>query len=141
MSAPFQFPVPKPRATGLRGEAFNPYQPQGVVSTGPKPSYENNFMWALMQAGWRLDQIGYQQSIDGGRASRNGLVIDFILYTPSPIPIQVGATWWHRDSGEETLEDARIQNAIGRAPLKCFDVDCDTREHALAWVLREIGRA
>jgi len=98
-------------------------------------------MWALQQAGWRIDQIAYQVPIEGGRASRNGLVIDFVLYTPSAIPIQVGATWWHKDSGEETLEDARISNVFGRPPLRAFDTDCDTKEHALAWVLRTIGHA
>jgi hypothetical protein len=115
------------------------YQQKSADVAPGKPSYENNMLWALLQAGWKMEQIAYQYPIDGGRASRNGLVIDFVLFSPSAIPIQVGATWWHRDSGEEGLEDARIAARFGRLPLRFFDQDVDTKAHALASVLREIG--
>jgi len=136
---PYLFPVHNVRAYPASTQVVEVYQQPDEASG--KPSYEKNALWALLQAGWKLDQIAYQVPIEGGRLSRNGLLIDFILYTPSPIPIQVGSTWWHRDSSLETLEDARISNWFGRLPIRLFDIEVDTHEHALASVLREIGHA
>jgi hypothetical protein len=122
-----------------QGEAVGDLYREAKGEVNSKPAYEMNVLWALLQMGYRMEDIGYQVPIDGGRMSRNGLVVDFVLYTPSAIPIQVGATWWHKDSGEETLEDARILNWFGRLPIRIFDVDADTKEHALAALRRELG--
>jgi hypothetical protein len=116
------------------GELYQ--QAKGEVNT--QPAYEMNVLWALQQMGFRMEDIGYQVPIDGGRMSRGGLVVDFVLYTPTPIPIQVGATWWHKNSAEDTLEDARILNAFGRLPIRLFDTDAYTKEHALAALRREL---
>jgi hypothetical protein len=120
------------------GEPMGDLYKEAKSEPSGKPAYEMNVLWALLQMGYRMEDIGYQVPIDGGRMSRNGLVVDFVLYTPTPIPIQVGATWWHKNSAEDTLEDARILNHFGRLPIRLFDIDADTREHALAALRREL---
>jgi hypothetical protein len=133
---PFPYKVSKFRGIQAGSDITGLYQSKADIAPGTGPSYERNVYWALLQVGYDASQIAYQVPIDGGRMSRNGLIVDFVLYTPSAIPIQVGATWWHRDSAEDTLEDARISNIFGRPPIRFYDDDADTRQHALAAVRR-----
>lgn len=95
---------------------------------------------ALLKAGYDRDQIVGQHPIAGGRAVRGGQIIDFVLYTPMPIPIEVNGEYWHRDSGQEFVKNAEIAAIYGREPVVIWGDECKTDEDALATVIRKIGR-
>lgn len=125
-------------ATGSPMEYQKEGDPYAGLSFGSE--YEKNVYAALRQLGWPVDAIDYQVPIYGGRGIRGGLVVDFVLYTPSPIPMQVQADWWHRDGTQEVTEQAAILERFRRLPIMLKDVDADTLENALSAVMREIGR-
>jgi len=94
---------------------------------------------ALQMAGYK--DIETQVPVRGGRMIKGGQVLDFVLWTPHPIPIALDGTYWHRDSAESFIDSAEIAEEYGRPPVVFYDYDTDTIPHAYAAVLRLLGRA
>lgn len=94
----------------------------------------------MLAAGWPPDQIESQVPVAGGRSVKGGLVVDFVLYTPLPIPIVVNGEYWHRNDDTELLELIKVQDAYGQEPKVIWGDDAETDEEARATVLRLIGR-
>lgn len=106
----------------------------------PGSSLEERIYRALLRSGWDEEQIAAQVPIAGGRSIRGGQVLDFVLYTPIPIPIEVNGDYWHRDSGEEFTDLVTIINIYGREPVVIWGDEAKTDDEALAVVVRKIGR-
>jgi len=107
--------------------------PQSYIIQGKSASlYEYNVALALEKLG--IDYI-FQFSIMGGKMHR-GYVIDFIINTPIPIPLEVNGEYWHRNMALELRQKSDIDaylSQFGYAPLAIlWGKDTDTEEHALS---------
>ena len=110
-------------------------------SKGMGSSLELLIYQALLAEGWRQDQIDIQTPILGGRSRRGGHVIDFVLYTPVAIPINVNGNYWHRNTDKELQADLDIEQRFGRFPVTIWGDKAKDLAQARAEVRRLIGRA
>lgn len=94
----------------------------------------------LLAIGWRADQIEAQSAFAGGRTKPGGQVIDFILYRPTPLPVYVNGEYWHRDRGEDFIEEMEVADEYGVLPVVIWGDECETWEQQQATLLRKIGR-
>lgn len=142
----FKGTIPK-RLRGYQWGKGNPAPkdktPRSAVyrSRGMGSSLELLIYQALLAEGWRQDQIDIQTSILGGRSRTGGHVVDFVLYTPVAIPINVNGNYWHRNTDKELETDLAIQQKFGRAPITIWGDKAKDLTQARAEVRRLIGRA
>lgn len=104
----YQFP-----AKAARGTKVKPPQPAVKIEKIDEPVVLGSRMedWgyrALLALGWDADDITVQRSIDGGRNFPGGQVVDIVLYKPTSCAISFKGEYWHGNSSEETINDARI---------------------------------
>lgn len=104
----YQFPVRKAR--GAKVEVPNPtiQKAGGATATVLGSSMEDWCYYALLALGWPKDDITVQRSIYGGRDFPGGQVVDIVLYKPTSCAISLKGEYWHGNSMEETIDDARI---------------------------------
>jgi len=83
-----------------------------------------------------LFQVWYR----GGRAVLGGQVLDFLVFAPFPIPVQVFGDYWHKGqlAGNDRYLLAQIQQMVGRPPVVIWGSESDTYEKALATVRRKV---
>ena len=64
---------------------------------------------------YNVDYI-FQYSIGGGASVRGGILVDFIVYNPFAIPVEVQGEHWHQEEldAEDRLRAARIEEYFGR---------------------------
>lgn len=79
------------------------------------------------EEGWfaeALDKLGipytYQYPILGGRRVRGGYVIDFLLThtAPQQTAVNLDNAYWHKKTGEEAYETARIEQYCRRYGMR-----------------------
>ena len=92
---------------------------------------------------YRLD-IPFQYQVDffGGRRLRGGMVLDFMAYTPFPVPIMVQGEYWHK--GEQAAEDsyniarlAQVIPGIGQV-VELFGKDLGSIDEAVQAVRKAL---
>jgi hypothetical protein len=76
----------------------------------------------------------FQVEYFGGRRIRGGQVLDFLVYSPLPVPLQVYGEYWHE--GQMAADDQYKLNiltqAIGKEPEIIWGKDSETVEEAQA---------
>lgn len=143
---PWAIPHPtSPRAGrgAAATEAIKPALPAEKKKTYDKGEFgsttEQRVYLALLQLGFSKDSIEAQVDLDGGRSRKGGQVVDFVLRTPMPVPIRVQGTYWHRDSGQEQLEEQAILKEYGAQVVDIWDTQALTVEMAVENLRRLIG--
>ncbi len=108
----YQFPVKQPRAaTRVRPPTGATRKERKVEPEIALPFGSKLEKWgfkALLQLGYKPDQIRTQANWFGGREWPGGQVIDIIVYKPYACAISFKGDFWHKDSGEELFDDARL---------------------------------
>lgn len=94
---------------------------------------------ALALEHWKMT-FQFQVSIYGGRTVRGGLVVDFVVYNPLPIPIQVHGEYWHTGAkgAYDVLEDAAIEHKFGHPPVIFWGAELASLEMAIAGVREKL---
>ena len=47
---------------------------------------------------WKLQiDFRFQVPVMGGRDRKGGFIVDFVAYTPLPVPIEVFGNYWHEN--------------------------------------------
>lgn len=82
----------------------------------------------------------FQYSIWGGNRVRGGATIDFVVYNPYPIPVEVYGQYWHNQrTADDSFRMARIRQYFGREPVIITDDLLESQEEADAAVVRYIA--
>ena len=95
---------------------------------------------ALLKLGWRQQDIEIQTPILGGRSKRGGQVLDFVVYRPSPLPIEANGDYWHRDEEREYLATVEAFAAYGVYPVIIWGSEATTPDETYQVVLNRVGR-
>jgi hypothetical protein len=106
------------------------------------PTQSNLELWcylALLELGWRDEDIALQTPLMGGRQIKGGAVVDIILYKPQPCAISLKGRYWHGNNEEEFLEDARLSAEFPEYVV-IWDDEAPTYEAMREVVLQRIGR-
>ena len=108
MPVAYQFP-----AKTVRGTKVKPPQPFDKEMKDDAPTMLGSRMedwgyYALLELGWKPEDITTQRGIDGGRSLPGGQVVDIVLYKPTSCAISYKGEYWHGNPDEETFDDARI---------------------------------
>jgi hypothetical protein len=97
--------------------------PRGIVATKPE--------WAIY---WALERLGkvpdvdfsFQSSRAGGRLEFGGAVLDFLLYDPPYLGINVQGIYWHYQfGGERRAHDAMVRMMIESYGVHLIYIDED----------------
>lgn len=100
--------------------------PRGVVATKPE--------WAIY---WALQRLGKVEGIDfsfqssraGGRLELGGAVLDFLIYNPPGIGINVQGIYWHYQfGGERRAHDAMTRLMLESHGIHVIYIDEDAAE-------------
>ncbi len=103
-------------------------------------SLEQRIYNALLAVGWRRDAIEIQTPILGGRSTKGGQVLDFVVYRPTPVPICANGEYFHRDDGVEFIKTAQVMEQYGIMPVIIWGEEAQTPDQAEAVVLARVGR-
>ena len=94
---------------------------------------------ALLALGWPKDDITVQRSIYGGRNLPGGYVVDIVLYKPTSCAISLKGEYWHGNSDEETIDDARIMRIYDEY-IVIWWREANTYDMMYQVVLERVGR-
>lgn len=113
--------------------AEEPVQPiQGIT---PDSVEEFRLARALEKFGVPFD---FQVPIHGGRRVRGGQVIDFVIYNPTPRPIQIEGAYWHRNRSDDSFKLALLRKIYQTEPIIIQSYMLTSQQEADALVAREI---
>ena len=105
---PFTFKVAKttgaPKAQSVRVNKDETKQPVALLPFGSR--MESWCYSALLELGWKAQDIAVQVAINGGRTMPGGQVIDIVLYKPTSCAISLKGEYFHSDDADETFKDA-----------------------------------
>lgn len=128
--------LPEPTGALLYKEEKQADEPIGPVQ-GKTPDSIEEFRLARALERFGV-QFEFQVPIHGGRSVRGGQVIDFVIYTPTPRPVQVEAEYWHRNKSENSFKLALIRKIYNTEPIIVQSFKLQTQEAADELVAREI---
>ena len=99
---------------------------------------EANVAMALEHEG--LDFL-FQYYYRGGRDILGGYVLDFLVFAPMSIPLEVFGEYWHSGQMEsgDRLKIAILMQEFGREPVIIWGNESDTYELALAAVRKKVS--
>lgn len=109
------------------------YEVKGIKAS----SYEYNFAMALERYGIEyLFQVWYW----GGRTVRGGQVLDFLVFRPFEIPVQIYGEYWHKGqlAAEDKYKIAMLEQFFQHEVLIFWGPDVGTYEDALKTVRNKI---
>ena len=96
-----------------------------------------------LMVGTALDRAGidylFQVSYWGGRTVRGGQVLDFLVFTPFELPLQVFGEYWHEGQlgSKDKLKLALLEQFFGRDIVVIWSNESMTVEDATAALRRE----
>lgn len=97
--------------------------------------------WNVAQAFTKLE-IGFlfQVSYWGGHVIVGGQVLDFLAFTPRPVPVQVYGNYWHRGqmSSKDKYNEIQIQLMVGTLPIILWGDETETVEAAIIAVKKKV---
>lgn len=103
---------------------------------GQEPGSKNEYYVAQALEKYKLEYM-YQFLIRASsRQLRGAIVVDFLVFNPFGIPVQVYGEYWHSGErkSEDRLQEAYLQQYFGREVVVIFGTESDTREAAEAAV-------
>lgn len=138
---PFQFPVR--RVQGVQVKPPTQPKPERQAQDAlPVILGSNLEAWAyrsLLELGWPKDDITLQRSIYGGRTLPGGQIVDIVLYKPTSCAISLKGKRFHGNSGEETIDDARIAQIYDEYVV-IWDYETPTYEAMVNVIEARVGR-
>ncbi len=108
---------------------------------GQMPGSINEWYVSLALERLQLDYY-YQYQIYGGRGIRGGIVVDFVVYAPSAVPVEILGTYWHsaRQAPEDQLKWAAEEHYFRTKPILLSEEETDTADKALQAVRTKVLR-
>jgi len=139
MLKPYQFPT-KRKAKGTP-------KPAPAIKSGDIPSMnypgttkpEQMVYLALLQLGYKPEDISVQQSVFGGRDFPGGYVGDIIVYKPHPCFISVKGKYWHSNDEKEFIDDAFLSDKYPEYVV-IWDYEIPTLDDAIRVVTFRVGK-
>ena len=82
----------------------------------------------------------FQYWYQGGREILGGYVLDFLVFAPTGIPVEVFGEYWHQGSmaSGDRYKVAVLTQAFGREPVIIWGNESDTYELALQAVRKKV---
>ena len=83
----------------------------------------------------------FQYVLWGGSYLRGGVTIDFVVYNPFPIPVEVFGNYWHTGQfdSDDKMRMARIEDHFKRKIVILWGSELETQEMADKTVREKIG--
>ncbi len=97
--------------------------------------------WRVAVALWKLKiSFEYQISVRSGTRLRGGQVVDFVVYNPFPLPVQVFGEYWHTGElgSDDRKKQAIISNLYGREPVVLWGSELGSQDDADSAVRRKL---
>lgn len=114
------------------------YVPQHYAVHGVKATINEYFVAQAFD--FLKFEYSFQVSFWGGHHLVGGQVLDFMVYRPYKIPVQVYGNYWHRGqmSAKDHFNEIQIMNMTGRMPIILWGDETDTFAEALAAVKKKV---
>jgi hypothetical protein len=108
----------KEGAGALRSESNEEQEVMGLIQ-GMTPDSIEEWRVSVSLEKYNIE-YRYQVEIDGGRNLRGGQVLDFEVYIPNAVPLQVMGEYWHAPAeldDEERILLSRLEQIYGVEPI------------------------
>lgn len=114
-----------------------PGQEVGLID-GKAPASKEEWRLAVSFTKYKLE-FDYQVPLLGGRDIRGGMVVDFIVSNPFPIPVEMMGKYWHSGilGAGDRLRLAILSNLFDRPPVEIWDYEVTTQDACDQVVRRE----
>lgn len=141
MLTEYRFPIrQRAKHTPKRVRALQTTRAQERPALGAIRSRPEQLVyWALLELGYRKEDIFVQQPIMGGRDIRGGFVGDIVVYKPHPCLISIKGYYWHSNDEKEFLNDAVLAGEYSEYVV-IWDYEIPTYEAAVEVVRMRVGR-
>jgi hypothetical protein len=85
-------------------------------------------------------QYTYQYQL-GFRGVRGDYAIDFVVYNPFPVPVEIYGEYWHTGQlgADDRLRQSIIENKFGRELVVIWGNESDSQEKADQIVRQKLG--
>jgi len=106
---------------------------------GQEPDSKNEYYIAQALEKFKLEYM-YQFVVRGGGGRRGTITLDFLVFNPFGIPVQVYGEYWHSGerSAEDRLQEVYIQQYFGREVVAIMGTESDSRESAEAAIIAKV---
>jgi hypothetical protein len=105
-------------------------EPVGLIQ-GQTPQSRNEWYVAQALEEFKLPYM-YQLIVRGGGGRRGTIILDFLVFTPFSVPVQVYGEYWHsgQRKDEDRLQEAYIEQYFGREVVPIWGSESESREAA-----------
>lgn len=95
--------------------------------------------WRVATALWNLGyDFDFQVSFFGGHQV-GGFVVDFIVRTAIPVPIEVIGEYWHQNTPEEEFRRMALEDEIGATIVYIIETELESYEEAVLAVSKAMA--
>lgn len=125
--------------TSYRSPYHTHRKPDPKYKVGGLSATKNEYFVSLALETLQLDYL-FQVSYWGGRSVLGGQVLDFLVFNPFPLPVQVYSDYWHggKRTSQDMLAEILIEQAIGHPVIPIYEFECETKEDALKVVRAKV---
>jgi hypothetical protein len=112
--------------------------PIGLVQ-GQEPGSKEE--WWVALALWKLQMpFSFQVPVMGGRDRKGGFIVDFVVYNPIAVPVEVFGNYWHEgDMGAgDSLRLALYRQYFGRETVIIWGSEAVDEDATLEVVRRKL---
>ena len=101
--------------------------------------------WNEVYIAYAMDKLDieyiYQYQFGTGRGVRGDYRIDFIVYNPFAVPVEIYGEYWHTGQlgADDRLRLSIIENKFNREAVIIWGNECDTPEKAEAVVRQRLA--
>ena len=135
---PYRFSTRRPKGTPDRPPAMR--SDKAFEMDYPGTSTPERWIYrALLELGYRPENIRIQQSVLGGRDRPGGFVSDIIVYKPHACLINPKGFWWHRNDEKEFYDDAVLAGMYPEVVI-IWDYEAPTYEAMREIIRVRVGR-
>jgi hypothetical protein len=128
----FQYPIKHSKKPPKRNvpvpEPDKPRETVGLIQGKPPRSIEE---WRVAVALWLYEvRFDYQVWLRGGTLLRGGQILDFLVYIPYPVPLQVFGEYWHHGQmgSEDHFKLAILRQMFNIEPIVLWGRFLQTQE-------------
>ena len=83
-------------------------------------------------------QFLFQFQIHGGHRSLGGIAVDFVVWIPFIVPLEVIGKYWHQNSTRERFRSSLITSYFGREPIEFTEEETENVTNARSAVKNKL---
>ena len=85
---------------------------------------ENEYIFSVALKAEGLSFL-YEFALFGGHLTAGGVAVDFVVWAPFLVPVEIIGAWWHRNTSKERYRSSIITSYFGREPVEITEEETE----------------